>query len=56
MNRFMINEEFLELKEFALGIPKDFDRIGEIIQDNHNAIKKVATAQGTFVIKNFKGM
>ena len=56
MNRYMINGEFPELKEFALGIPKDFHRIGEIIQDHRNVIKKVTTPEGTFVIKNFKGM
>lgn len=56
MDHYTINEEFSELKEFALGIPKTFDRIGEIIQDHRNVIKKVATPQGTFVIKNFKGM
>jgi hypothetical protein len=56
MNPYMINEEFSELKEFALGIPKYFDSIGEIIQDHRNVIKKVATPQGTFVVKNFKGM
>ncbi len=56
MNPYKINEKFLELEEFALGIPKYFDRIGEIIQDHRNVIKKVATPQGTFVIKNFKGM
>jgi len=56
MNPYMINEEFLELKDFALGIPKNFDLMGEIIQDHRNVIKKVTTPQGTFVIKNFKGM
>ena len=56
VNPYMINEEFLELKEFALGIPEHFDRIGEIIQDHRNVIKKVATAHGTLVVKNFKGM
>jgi tRNA A-37 threonylcarbamoyl transferase component Bud32 len=56
MNPYVINEEFLELEEFVLGIPKNFDHIGEIIQDNRNIIKKVTTPQGTFVIKNFRGM
>jgi hypothetical protein len=56
MNPCVINEEFLELEEFALGIPKTFDRIGEIIQDDRNVIKKATTPQGTLVIKNFKGM
>jgi serine/threonine protein kinase len=56
MNRHMINGEFPELEEFALGIPKDFDRIGDIIQNNRNVIKKVTTPQGTFVIKSFTGM
>ena len=56
MNSYAINEEFSELKEFALGIPTQFDRIGEIVHDHRNVIKKVTTPQGTFVIKNFAGM
>ncbi|HMG91811.1 MAG TPA: lipopolysaccharide kinase InaA family protein [Chryseolinea sp.] len=56
MNRYMINEGYLPLEEFVLGLPKSFDGIGEIILNNRNVIKKVATPQGTFVIKNFKGM
>lgn len=56
MNPYVINDEFSELEEFALGIPKNFDRVGEIIQDHRNVIKKVTTPQGKFVIKDFKGM
>lgn len=56
MNSHVINEQFSELEEFAIGIPKHFDSIGEIVQNHRNVIKKVATPQGTFIIKNFKGM
>ena len=56
MKSYKVREEFSELKEFTLHLPETFDRNGFVIQGNRNIVKKITTAQGTFVIKNFKGM
>jgi hypothetical protein len=52
----MVRDEFSELKEFTLNLPDTFDRMGLVIEDKRNVVKKVITEQGTFVIKYFKGM
>jgi hypothetical protein len=51
-----IKHEFSELKEFAITLPETFDHLGSVIKDNRNIVKKLSTANGTFVIKNFTGM
>lgn len=56
MVSFAVKDEFAELQEFTSSLPERFDRIGEIIQDNRNVIKKVTTNHGIYVVKNFKGM
>lgn len=56
MKSYTVRNEFSALKEFTLSIPDTFNEIGLTIQDKRNIVKKVTTEQGTFVIKNFKGM
>lgn len=56
MKNYKIRREFSELEEFTLNLPGTFDHIGSIIEDRRNIVKKVIVAQGTYVIKNFKGM
>jgi len=53
---FKVKEEFSALKDFIINLPHSFDRIGLIIQDNRNVIKKITIPQGTFVVKDFRGM
>jgi hypothetical protein len=52
----MVGNEFAELKEFTVNLPHTFDRMGLVLEDKRNVVKKVVTGQGTFVIKYFKGM
>lgn len=54
--KYAVNDEFSALREFALDLPETFDRMGSVIQDNRNVIKKITIEQGTFVVKNFRGM
>ncbi len=56
MNSYKVNDEFSELKEFTLSLPQTFDNIGSVIHGNRNVVKKVTIPQGTFVIKNYRGM
>jgi len=56
MNSYKINDEFSQLKEFTLSLPETFDNIGSIIHGNRNVVKKVSIPDGTFVIKNYRGM
>lgn len=56
MNSYKVNDEYSELKEFTLSLPETFDSIGLVIHGNRNVVKKVTTPQGTFVIKNYRGM
>ena len=56
MNSYKVNEEYSELEQFVVGMPKSFDHIGEVVHDHRNVVKKVTTPQGTYIIKNFKGM
>ena len=51
-----IRKEFSELQEFAMSLPDTFDKIGSVMLDNRNIVKKIAIPQGTFVVKDFKGM
>lgn len=54
--KYAVSDEFSTLKKFALELPETFDRMGAVIQDNRNIIKKIVIDQGTFVVKNFRGM
>lgn len=56
MMSFKVRDEFSEMREFALNLPDTFDRIGSVLHNSRNVIKKVSTSQGTFVVKSFKGM
>jgi hypothetical protein len=56
MKYYKISDEFAALNEFIVNLPVAFDHTGLIIKDNRNVIRKVDTAQGTLVIKSFKGM
>jgi hypothetical protein len=56
MKTITVREEFLKLKEFTSGLPQTFDRLGQVIHNSRNVIKKISTAEGTFVVKHFKGM
>ena len=56
MKKFIINSKFSEMKDFTISLPETFDDIGTVILNNRNVIKKVTIPQGTFVVKNFKGM
>jgi len=56
MNSYQINDEFSQLKEFTLSLPETFDGIGTVIHGNRNVVKKVTIPEGTFVIKNYRGM
>lgn len=56
MKSYNVTDEFSALKEFTLSLPDTFDRIGLVIENKRNVVKKVITDQGTFVIKSFKGM
>ncbi|CAG5002081.1 hypothetical protein DYBT9275_02803 [Dyadobacter sp. CECT 9275] len=51
-----IRNDFSDLREFALSLSETFDNMGAVILDNRNVIKKIEIPQGTFVIKDFKGM
>ena len=52
----MIGNEFAELKDFTVNLPHTFDRMGLVLENKRNVVKKVITGQGTYVIKYFKGM
>ncbi len=56
MKTITVREEFLRLKEFTSGLPQTFDRLGQVIHNSRNVIKKINTDEGTFVVKHFKGM
>jgi hypothetical protein len=56
MIKYDIRNEFEVLKEFAVKLPEKFDNIGSVILDNRNVVKKVTMPEGTFVVKDFKGM
>jgi tRNA A-37 threonylcarbamoyl transferase component Bud32 len=56
MISYKVGNEFAELKEFTVNLPHTFDRMGLVIENKRNVVKKVITSQGTFVIKYFKGM
>lgn len=56
MISYKIGNEFAELKDFTINLPHTFDRMGLVIENKRNVVKKVITSHGTFVIKYFKGM
>lgn len=56
MNSYTVNHEFSQLEAFTLSLPETFDSIGTVIHGNRNVVKKVTIPEGTFVIKNYRGM
>jgi serine/threonine protein kinase len=56
MNVVTVREEFSSLKDFTSSLPSTFDRRGVVMHNGRNVIKKIDTPQGSFVVKNFKGM
>lgn len=56
MKNYKLGSEFTGLTEFTLNLPTVFDKVGSIMEDRRNVIKRVNTAYGEVVIKNFKGM
>jgi serine/threonine protein kinase len=56
MSSYSVGEEFAVLKDFTLSLPENFDGIGETMYNSRNVIKKVDSACGPLVIKDFKGM
>lgn len=56
MKTYFVRPEFSQLAQFTETLPETFDRIGLVIHNGRNVIKKVNTSEGTFVVKNFKGM
>ena len=53
---YKVSEQFPELKEFTLNLPKTFDNSGLVIHNSRNVIKKIDIKQRSLVVKNFKGM
>jgi hypothetical protein len=56
MKTVTIRDEFLELREFTANLSQTFDKVGSVIHNGRNVIKKVNTDKGILVVKNFKGM
>ena len=56
MKTITVRAEFSGLKEFTKSLPQTFDSLGLVIHNSRNVIKKINTREGTFVVKNFKGM
>ncbi len=56
MKTITIRDDFSALKEFTANLPQTFDQQGYVIHNSRNVIKKINTGDGTFVVKNFKGM
>lgn len=56
MKAITVRPEFSALKDFTTSLPETFDEIGSVIHNSRNCIKKVDTNQGTYVVKDFKGM
>ncbi len=56
MKTITIRDDFSSLKDFTTNLPRTFDQQGLLIHNSRNVIKKINTGEGTFVVKNFKGM
>ena len=56
MKAYIVRDGFSEFKDFTLNLPQTFDKLGEVIHNSRNVIKKIDTGQGLCVVKNFKGM
>jgi hypothetical protein len=56
MNSYKVNDEFSHLEAFTLSLPETFDSMGTVIHAHRNVVKKVTIPEGTFVIKNYRGM
>jgi tRNA A-37 threonylcarbamoyl transferase component Bud32 len=56
MNSYKVNDGFSQLEAFTLSLPETFDSMGTVIHGNRNVVKKVTIPEGTFVIKNYRGM
>lgn len=56
MKNYKLGNEFAGLTEFTLNLPTVFDKVGSTMEDKRNVVKRVNTAYGEVVIKNFKGM
>lgn len=56
MIKYEVSNEFSGLKDFTVNLPETFDKIGSVILDYRNVIKKITTPRGTLVVKDFKGM
>lgn len=51
-----IHKDFATLREKILSLPECMDCDITIMQNNRNVVTKVETSDGTFVIKDFRGM
>jgi serine/threonine protein kinase len=56
MKTYLVRPEFSQLQQFTETLPDTFDQTGLVIHNSRNVIKKIITDEGTFVVKNFKGM
>jgi hypothetical protein len=53
---YAVSDDFTNLRDFILSLPRNFDSIGTVIQDHRNVVKNIITPQGMVVVKKFSGM